>query len=222
MSGGLMAASSVKESLTEEEAQKVIQSAARKARNRFYGYVSLEDMIQEAWTAFCALPAVVHHMSNGDSDRLFRLIYKHCALYGHREKAAALGYRVEDLFFYNKGLLRELIPPILESWTSADSYEDVYSDRAAWLDVNSALQALSGSDFQIIWWAFKGDPDEGSGYACVADHLGITPDAARQRVDRILNRMRDSLGGESPYPSRRRRSNAAAQAETRNQWDGEG
>ena len=139
-----------------------------------------------------------------------------CTQYAHKQKAAALGYRPEDLFFYSKKVLREIIPVILESWESGDLYEFEYTDRALWVDVDRALRQMSAADLQIIRWAFTDDEDT------VAAKLGLSPGAASMRVSRLLDKIREGLGGENPAPRRRSLSNAASQAMTRNQWDGEG
>lgn len=160
--------------------------------------------------------------ASGDGSRLYRLIFKACMMYGHKEKAEQVGYRVEDLYFYSRRLLRDMIPAVLEAWSGHDGFEYEYPDRTTWLDVSDALSSLSESEYQIIWWAFKGDPEEEKGYDNVGRHLGISSGAARQRVLRILRRMQEHLGGENPYPRRRVKSSAAALAEIRNVWNGEG
>lgn len=203
---------------------KTVAIVARKATNRFHGYVELQDMTQEAWLAVMSTKKLAVWQSEGRAgrDRLFRWVLKSCLLYGQREKAAKLGYRPGDLYFYGMKQFREIIPAVLDSWTSNDLYEDVYPDRAMWLDVSSALLALSESDYQMIWWAFAKDPGEEEGYDLVAAHLGITTDAARQRVGRVLRKMQDSLGGENPSPRREGKSNAQALAEIKNAWEGNG
>jgi len=196
----------------------MIQSAARKAAGSFYGYVPFEDMLQQAHLATLEHPRKFQeHVDTGDAKRLYGMCYKACSAYGQKIKAAYLGYRVEDLYFYSTRALRKILPLVLETMES----NEVPTDSDAWLDVTRALEGLSGADWQMIWWAFHGDPDEEAGMENVAAHLAITVGAARGRVDRILRNLQAALGGESPTPRRRRQSNAAAMAETRNAWDGE-
>lgn len=213
----------LKEPLSEHEISKIKSSAARKAAGRFHGYVELADVLQEAELALLASPhKTAEWVATGDGTRLYRHVFKACMLYGHKEKAAAIGYRMEDLFFYSKRLLRDMIPAILEAWSGADGFEWEYPDRTAWVDISEAIAGLSEADYQLIVWAFQGDPEEEDGYALVAAKLAVTRDAARQRVNRVLRRMQDALGGEDPTPRRGKRSNSAALAETRSAWDGEG
>ena len=203
--------------LTEEEFQKARSSAIRSVRNKFYGYVEWDDLSQITELAVLETPTKFSRLSEaGNYTGVWQEFNRRCTQYAHKQKAAALGYRPEDLFFYSKKVLREIIPVILESWQSGDLYEFEYTDRALWVDVDRALKALTASELQVIRWAFQNDIDT------VAVKLGISEGAASMRVSRLLDKIREGLGGENPAPRRRSLSNAASQAMTRNQWDGEG
>lgn len=203
--------------LTEEDILKAKQSAVRSVRNKFYGYAEWDDLMQVAELALLETPQKFARLSEaGNYTGVWQEFNRKCTQYAHKQKAAALGYKPEDLFFYSKKVLREIIPVILESWESGDLYEFEYTDRALWVDVDRALKGLTASELQIIRWAFQGDDDT------VADRLGISEGAASMRVSRLLDKIREGLGGENPAPRRRSLSNAAAQAQTRNQWGGEG
>lgn len=180
--------------------------------------------MQEAWLAVHSTSMMEEWQSQGEAGRgrLRRHLLKACSLYAQKNKAAKLGYRHTDLFYYSPGLLRHIISLILESIGDEREIYEGFPDRALWIDVESSLLTLSDADYQIIWWAFKGDLDEEEGYELVGSRLGISADAARKRVNRILRRMQDRLGGENPAPRRKSRTNAAAMAETRNAWEGEG
>lgn len=201
--------------LTEEEIDRALHSAVRSVRNKFYGYVEWDDLNQVAELARLETPQKFARLAEaGNYTGVWQEFNRKCTQYAHKQKAAALGYKPEDLFFYSKKVLREIIPVILESWESGDLYEFEYTDRALWVDVDRALKALSASELQMIRWAFQGDDDT------VAVKLGISEGAASMRVSRLLDKIREGLGGENPAPRRRSLSNAASQAMTRNQWDG--
>lgn len=203
--------------LTGEDVSSIMQSIAKYVRNKFFGYTELEDILQVLRLDMLEHPNKYNKLiNNGSADFLSKEFTRVGSRYAMRDKAAALGFRPEDLFFYSKKALRELIPVILESWDSGDLYEFEYSDRAMWVDIDRALKKLSASELQIIRWAFHADEDT------VATKLGISAGAATMRVSRLLDKIREDLGGENPAPRRRSFSNAASQAMTRNQWDGEG
>lgn len=207
----------VRPPLTEASVQSTLQSTAKYVRNKFYGYTELEDILQVLRLDMIEHPKKYSRLvAQGNSYFLAQEFTRVGSRYAIKDKAAALGYRPEDLFFYSKKVLREIIPVILESWESGDLYEFEYTDRALWMDVDRALKALTASELQIIRWAFQGDDDT------VADRLGISEGAASMRVSRLLDKIREGLGGENPAPRRRSFSNAASQAMTRNTWDGEG
>lgn len=203
--------------LTEDAVLNTLQSTAKQVRNRFYGYTELEDILQVMRLDMLEHPGRYGKMiAEGNSYFLSQELTRVGSRYAMKDKAAALGFKPEDLFYYSKKVLREIIPVILESWASGDLYEFEYTDRALWVDVDQGLRKLSASDLQIIRWAFTDDEDT------VAAKLGLSPGAASMRVSRLLDKIREGLGGENPAPRRRSLSNAAAQAQTRNQWDGEG
>lgn len=203
--------------LTGEDVLKAKVSAVRSVRNKFYGYAEWEDLMQVAELALLETPQKFARLAEaGNYTGVWQEFNRKCTQYAHKQKAAALGYKPEDLFFYSKKVLREIIPVVLESWASGDLYEFEYTDRALWVDVDRALKTLSASELQIIRWAFQDDDDT------VAAKLGISVGAASMRVSRLLDKLREGLGGENPAPRRRSLSNAASQAMTRNQWDGEG
>ena len=203
--------------LTQEDISAAKTSAVRKVRSQFWGFVEWDDLMQVAELALLETPQKFARLAEaGNYTGVWQEFNRKCTQYAHKQKAAALGYKPEDLFFYSKKVLREIIPVILESWESGDLYEFEYTDRALWVDVDRALKALTASELQIIRWAFQGDDDT------VAERLGISEGAASMRVSRLLDKIREGLGGENPAPRRRSLSNAASQAMTRNQWDGEG
>jgi len=203
--------------LGEDDVNKAIFIGARRGRTGCYDYVELQDLVQVCWVDLLEKPGKYNrYRTQGNFNGLVKEMARTAGLFAQREKAELLGYRPQDLFYYSKKRLRRVIPIILESWQSGDLYEFENPDRAEWVDVDRALKKLSASDLQILRWAFTHDEDT------VARRLGITQPAASMRVSRVLDKLRELLGGENPTPRRRSLSNAASQAQTRNQWDGEG
>jgi len=203
--------------LGEDDINKAIFIGARQGRAGCYDYVEMQDLIQVCWLDILEKPGKYNrYKANGNFNGLVKEFTRTAGLFAQREKAESLGYRPQDLFFYSKKRLRMVIPVILEAWQSGDLYEFEYTDRAEWVDIDRGLRKLAASDLQILRWAFTEDE------SVVARKLGITPAAASMRVSRVLDKLRETLGGENPAPRRRALSNAASQAQTRNQWDGEG
>lgn len=203
--------------LSEEDIGKAILMGARQGRAGCHGYVELEDLVQVCWLDLLEKPHKYNrYEARGNFTGLVKEMVRTAGAYAQREKASVLGYKPEDLFFYSKRTLRETIPVILNSWETGEAYEFEYPDRALWMDIDEALRQLPMADLQMIRWAFEDDR------SVVASKLGISEAAAKQRVNRLLDKLRMYLGGENPLPRRRSISNAASQAATRNAWDGEG
>jgi hypothetical protein len=213
----------VRPPLTEAAVSSTIQSAARRVQRSFYSFVEVDDLIQQAHLDMLEHPKKYARYIDGGSSRFLAMeISRTCSAYAQKEKASRLGYKPSDLFFYSKRALKEHIPAVLQTWLTGDQHEFEYPDRAVLVDVARAITELSASDYQMICWAFLGDPQEDNGFDTVGRHLSIDREAARKRVDRVLGKMQESLGGGSPFHRRRAQSNAASQAATRTAWDGEG
>jgi hypothetical protein len=203
--------------LEDEDVSKAILMGARQGLSGCHGYVELEDLVQVCWLDRLEKPGKYRrYEARGDFTGLVKEMVRTAGVYAQREKANALGYKPEDLFFYSRRVLREVIPAILNSWSTGELYEFEYRDRALWMDIDGALKKMADADLQMIRWAFEDDR------SVVAGKLGISEDAASMRVGRLLDKVRQTLGGENPTPRRRTLSNAASQAANRNAWDGGG
>jgi len=209
------------EGLTTEEWQAVTEVAAvatNAVMLRFNKYVEAADVRQE-----CLLAAALKEnkivgwlRQEGDSEvkrgerSLLKFLQKKAEVYARTQKAEALGYQLEDEYFYESGLIEALIAVM-----ATGDYElagqildpaDVGGRRKKTLasegnniialvsDANSAFKKLSSRDQQILMWKF------GNGLSSqeIADQLGVT----RQRIDQLLRRgvrkMIESLGGANP------------------------
>jgi hypothetical protein len=207
--------------LTQEEVAKAITMGARQGRAGCIGYTELDDLIQVCWLDTLEKPRKYQRYINaGNFNGLVKEMVRTSGSYAQREKAAVLGYKPEDLFFYSRRILREVIPAILEYQQTGETFEYEYPDRALWLDVSAGLRELSLADQQLITWAFAGDPGREVGANRVAAHLGISQAAAISRTGRVLDKLRGHLGGDNPFERRRIRSSASAQAELQHQWEG--
>lgn len=208
---------------SDDAIPRAVGSAARIAGRRFSGFASRDDLSQEAWLWICTHETkMLEWQSLGEPGRrkLVRALINTCTAFGQKEKAEKSGYKAGDNYYYGLGWLKEFLPTVFAKGMNldADTYAD-FSDRSMWLDVTRAIGSLSESEYEILRRAFQDDPAEEEGYNNVADFLGLSYDAARQRVNRVLRKIQNYLGGENPHPRRKMRSNAQALAETRNQYE---
>jgi RNA polymerase sigma factor (sigma-70 family) len=61
-------------------------------------------------------------------------------------------------------------------------------------DLRDAFRQLRLKDRQLLWLAYV----EGQKSAQIAVSLGVTPEAARKRLERAAGRLRDALGPSYP------------------------
>lgn len=201
---------------------------------RSFPMVERDDLVQELWLWLASHPDKVETWA-ADGKRGERFMAKALRRAGRGwaigEKAAIVGYEVDDLYFYSTALLRELIPEALdrELWVepgvvsetgklSPTGRPNEGGNRVAMLcDVRSSIEAGSTSDKEILWTHFGLGMDEEE-HALVLD---VTIEALRTRIHRAVVRLQKRLGGpkpDGPYVGTRRvLSNAQAIAQTRNQ-----
>lgn len=158
-------------------------------------------------------------------DGFFRgVLYRQGLDYLAKERQLRTGSERSDFTYYNRGLVKELLPDVWDhdAWLPAAdpsagrgaSRPSEGNNRLAMLsDVSTAVFALSETDRASLQDLYA---DGGMPIEVAAELWGLTTDAARKKVDRIVDKVIDRLGGPAPwfYEKRRVRSNAAAQAET--------
>lgn len=206
---------------------------------RSYSMVEIADIVQELALWWYDHPRAVKRYLEDENQKagekkLARAFKNAARRYAEKEKARAAGYNVNDVFWYNTGALRELLPLI---WADKSALtfgvkgpDDGQPRRKAALnegnnllamlaDVERGLEKLPPNHESVIWMVFHGGLD----YDELAQELKTTRHAAEQRVQRALEVLVDKLGGEQPYfdgpGSRRAVSNASAIANTRNTYD---
>jgi RNA polymerase sigma factor (sigma-70 family) len=162
---------------------------------------------------------------------LRKVAFDHCA----KEKAATEGFDPRDSYNYSLPKIGTLLEVVFEyeDWQSfAMDYDPApkgkrqsneSGDRLAELaDIKQALERLAENHYNVLLWTYKyhlsGD--------ALAVELGISPEAAKKRVQRARDALQRELGrkdpGAEPSASDRRvvRSNAAWGATLSTQYDG--
>lgn len=151
------------------------------------------------------------------------VFYKQGLNYVAVERRHRTGSQRGDETYYSSGLIKELLPDVwdYDAWTASPdpsaskgpSRPSEGNNRLAMLsDLNSALVMLPEADRGALRDAYE---DGGMSYELLAAAWDTTEAAARKRVDRIIDKIVDRLGGPPPWfpADRKSRSNAAAQSE---------
>jgi RNA polymerase sigma factor (sigma-70 family) len=177
--------------------------------------VESDDIRQELWIWFLTHPKKVKHWESEyqakQSIKLIARSLRNAAKdYCQKEKARALGYRVEDNYYYDKQLVELLLPSVLTGDRVAPTITDlsysntkkVASEGNNWFamcaDVEKAYNKLTKEQRGIVFLHY------GNGFDLprVAMELEISQDAVRMRLNRAMNHLLKVLGGERPRAER--------------------
>ena len=147
-----------------------------------------------------------------------------------KERAKRSGGRTDDAFYYTPGLIQDTLPDV---WDIEDrlpteaapsdtpkgkSMPSEGGNRAAVLaDVASAVQRLHVDERNLLQARFYAGLSIGE----IARMYSVSEDTIERRLRLTVQSVNDYLGGESPWRKRKSKSNAAAIAETRSQWEGD-
>lgn len=215
-----------------EKTLRAAHAAASRVHRNHRGLVPYDDLRSECYVWLAKHEEKVlewQDLGPHGAAKLAKSLYRAAQKYAAHERARATGTMVGDHTYYSVGLLEELLPDIWdhESWAygSASAGDKVTGtsrpseggNRMAMLvDVKWAVAGLSADDQALLRDRYE---DGGVAVDILAATYDTTPSTIRRRVDRILVRLADRLGGEPPWygGGRRARSNASAQAETRSQ-----
>ena len=187
----------------------LVGAIAYEFSRKFY-MCDADDIRQELWVWFLTHPNKVKVWESIDDKQSIKLIAKslrNCAKdYCQKQKAHAVGYRVEDNYYYDKELVEVLLPAVIRKDTTAPALNDlghsstkkVASEGGNWLamvaDIDAALDKLTLEQKSIIFLRFG----DGCDNKTFAKEMGISEDAARMRVNRALNNLLNKLGGKRP------------------------
>lgn len=182
--------------------------------SRKFHMCDADDIRQELWIWFLEHPNKVklwETLEGKQSTKLIARSLRNAAKdYCQREKARAVGYKVEDNYYYDREVVELLLPAVLVGDLTAPSMAElgftnskkVASEGGNWFammgDIERGLRKLTQEQLSIIYLRFG----EGCDNASLATELAITEDAARMRVNRAVNNLLNYLGGSRPRKER--------------------
>ena len=177
---------------------------------RSYRMVEREDILQEIWLWVYSHGAKVEEYQDGTElgrNKLLKSMRMAGIKFCQAEKARILGYRPEDNYFYELGLIRDSLTRIWdeEAWTSppqpveqakvkhkAVSEGDNYVTTLA--DVSRTVALLSLEEQRLLRRHYH----EGATSAELGKDLGVSPGAVDARMGRLVRKVQRFLGGERP------------------------
>jgi RNA polymerase sigma factor (sigma-70 family) len=216
-----------------EKYENVVGMIAYEFSRKFH-MCDADDIRQELWIWFLEHPNKVklwETLEGKQSTKLIARSLRNAAKdYCQREKARAVGYKVEDNYYYDREVVELLLPAVLVGDMTAPSMADlgfnnskkVASEGGNWFammgDIERGLRKLTQEQLSIIYLRFG----EGCDNASLATELAITEDAARMRVNRAVNNLLNYLGGSRPRRERdytEEEVNEQTDADTRSDGD---
>jgi RNA polymerase sigma factor (sigma-70 family) len=178
--------------------------------SRKFHMCDADDIRQELWIWFLEHPNKVSTWEAIDVKQSVKLIARSLRNaakdYCQREKARAVGYKVEDNYYYDREVVELLLPSVLRRDLNAPSMTElgftkakkVASEGGNWFammaDIDKALSRLTQEQLTIVYLRFG----DGCDNATLATELGISEDASRMRVNRAVNNLLNFLGGSRP------------------------
>ena len=182
--------------------------------SRKFHMCDADDIRQELWIWFLEHPNKVklwETLEGKQSTKLIARSLRNAAKdYCQREKARAVGYKVEDNYYYDREVVELLLPAVLRRDLNAPAMSElgftkakkVASEGGNWFammaDIDRALSRLTQEQLTIIYLRFG----DGCDNVTLAKELDITEDASRMRVNRAVNNLLNFLGGTRPRKER--------------------
>jgi RNA polymerase sigma factor (sigma-70 family) len=219
--------------------QPMVKNVARSVASSYPAYVTSEDTEQTIYLWLyekrtSVLRTVEDNPNEWESmiaSTMRKVAFDHCA----KEKAAAEGYSVDDLYRYSLPKIKALLPDVFDyqDWQSFGQHGDGQpkgrpqanetGDRTVELiDVRAAVERLTEDTKTLLWLQYSAHYTMEN----IAEALEITLEAAKKRAQRALGAIQRELGRKDPAEQPRRadrrtvRSNAAARAAVTNQYEG--
>lgn len=213
----------------DEQVLRACRRAAQRVSRINKRYVEIGDVQSElyVWVAKHS-QAVTDWLEQGSygMNKLNVALFRAGHRYASKERARLTGCQLSDFYWYTPGAIEELLPEVwqVSNWVLAASGEQGRSHRdpaeggnrlAMLIDVAWAVSTLAADEQQIL----RDRYEAGLYFDAIAAQLGLTDEGARKRVERLLDKLVERLGGEPPFwgGGRRAKSNAQARSETNSQ-----
>lgn len=191
---------------------KIAKQGAMSAYRSGRGLVPADDLIGEAnlWLVEHIDKVILwHDQGRHGQNKLRNACRQRCLTIIARERKKRSGLEQGDVFYYNRQMIRELLPDIFDEddWASGSSAmsdtpkgpskPSEGNNRLAMVaDIRTAYYALPEKDQQFLNDMYR---DGGLPIDVMCVQWGITDRTVRRRDDRILEKMVERLGGEPPW-----------------------
>lgn len=204
--------------MTEQDLLDLVPMQARAASRRFRQYVDLQDVVQEGYLYVLQKPEEISWLLEQDEvdlEKVCQLVRRRCERYCRKEKAAKVGYRPGDEFFYADSsesveFLADLLPHALaDNWPEKPPMDHHNGGKVSgkrppheggnWpamlADVSAAYARLDANDRRLLGLRFR----HGLKLREIGVALAWSTQTASERIHQSLRRLLAELGGSSPW-----------------------
>ena len=184
-------------------------------KHKEFPMIPKDDIVQEAWMWFVTHPKKTEEwdgLEDKDSIKLFaKALHNAVRKYCISEKAKIAGYEPDDLFYYRRDIVEELLPSVLNGDLQTSNNID-YNDKvkgasspseggnllAMQSDVSRAFSMLKEEQQNILylWNETKRNSKE------LGRLINANEKTARMKVLRAIDAIVKKLGGRPPYPDK--------------------
>jgi DNA-directed RNA polymerase specialized sigma24 family protein len=195
----------------------VLDSVAAQMSRRYWSFGGThEELVQEGWLWAAEHPEKLLLWFDDEltdpkagEKMLAKSLRNHLQGYGESLKAQALGYSTDDLTYYSRQYVRELLPLMFddEAWMhpeQGDGERRAPSDPAAggnWVatlaDLSRAFAKLDVNDRDLLTRFHRDDVSNNA----MADRCGVSKQTMSDWHDKAIRRLVDLLGGPRPRSS---------------------
>lgn len=218
----------MQDELFDEGVMRACARAAKKVAVVNKRYVDYSDVLQEMYVWVAKNAKHVNEWRDQEQHGMNKLgvaLFRHGHAYVARERARRTGGSTSDFFYYTPAVIEELLPDVwtYSQWEASSQVEpdmprgksapsEGGNRRAMMIDVAYAVGTLPADDQRLLRDRFYDHPAMPAAHMAAMWHL--TEDGLRKKIDRVLAKLVDRLGGEPPMwrNSRRAVSNATAQS----------
>jgi len=218
--------------LEDERISRACTRNARRVAAVHRNYVEYADVLAEMHVWVLANSEWVQQYLDTGSRGMTKLntaLWRCGHAYAANERMRRTGCKPGDHYWYSTAVVEDLLPAVwsFTDWLATGSPSDAGmpkgrsrpsegNNRVAMLvDVAGAVRKLPADDIELLRQRYVESMD----WVLLGRLRDQSQDAVRKRVDRLLLRLVDFLGGEPPVwnTGRRAKSNAAMQFENRKQ-----
>lgn len=213
---------------------RIASNAAAKVVKQNKNLVEYDDVVSECWQWVAEnFDRVNDWIDNGGrhgQNKLSLTLYRIGRKYAIKERAARSGLSLSDYYWYTPAIVEEILPDVFDydDWTGGQAPQgdkvkgktqpsEGGNRMAMIIDVANAYRSLNEEDQALLQDRYA---NGGIDINVLAARAEVTADGMRKRINRIISKMVERLGGEPPFWSvgRKQKSNAHAQHDAKENY----